>query len=290
VLQFVPVRDPHSKPFVESFFAGLKKLLEHRTIITTKSSPEQRGEHDPVKEAAQRGITPDEIERTFIRYVVDVHRIRRHRGLRAAVGPFWDVQTRRFGSRTWQRSADDLRRLLRRDEGERLITEKGISYGGRWYSADFVTQTDGTVRIKVDEDDMRGVDVYATNGVFLGRAWNGDLKNLGRPISRWELRLADDVAAVSGKHADERALRNKHRIEAELERDEKDRARQVANMRHRQKRAEEAMTDFERGLAVVAAAERPAPPPSPVWAAPTPDADDYDSLLDSDSEEFDHVA
>lgn len=56
VLQLVPIKDPTAKPYVESFFGGLKDLFEHRLIVSTGSSPDDRGRHAPAAEAGTHRI------------------------------------------------------------------------------------------------------------------------------------------------------------------------------------------------------------------------------------------
>jgi transposase len=294
VLEFAPVRDGHGKPFIESLFGGLKRELEHRLEITTKSSPEARGRHDPASAAVRLQVGPEDIEKALIRYFVDSYSQKWHRRLREVPASVWDAAAERFGVRTWQGSTDELRRLLKRDEGERLVERHGISYRRRWYgSCELMGHLRDKVRIKVDEDDLRAIDVYTQSGKFLCVAVSGELLAQGRPISRWELDLADEIAKKLGAPANDAALEAKHQIVRELLDTRKgDLAKQTGRQALHKGRAEESMDGFVRdaiNLAATSPAVTPAAP-AETLAPPVPDEDVYESLFAEIIEEVSNEA
>jgi hypothetical protein len=251
VLEFAPVRDGHGKAFIESLIGAVKNRFEHRLTITTKGSPEDRGLHDPDRPAIRAAIDPDLAEEAMSRFFTDVYSRAWHGGLRERPFAAWDEARERFGVRRWAGSTAELRMLLKRSEGTReVVLGKGISYRGRWYGGDFLrTHIRDKVVIKVDEDDLRTVDVYTAAGVLLGVAKHGPFSELGRPVSRWELDLADELDRVLQRDANAEALGNQHDIIRDLYRHEPgQRDKAAGRKRHHRQRAEETTT-FETDLA-----------------------------------------
>jgi hypothetical protein len=288
VLEFAPVRDAHAKPIVEAAFGALERRFGHRVRITTRSNPVERGAHDPAAEARRLGIDVDELERELMRYVFDVSRFRWNRRLRERPAALYEEAVRRFGVRTWLGSTDELRQLLKRDEGTRLVGVKGISYKGRWYGAPgFLASRVGTrVRIKVDEDDIRSIDVYDARGVFLGVATHDELQAFGRPVSRWEVGLMAKIDARLERVVNAGTLPREHAIHAEIDQPRRvraarrrmfqaDRAEETATQRTR-----DALADVTRDPARVPVPAAPALPASldePVYLEV-----EYDLLPESD--------
>jgi hypothetical protein len=277
VIQFVPIKEPTAKPYVESFFGGLKDLFEHRLIVSTGSSPDDRGRHDPAAEAIRRGITPAKLERALLKHVADVYHRRFHRGLRKTPAGAWRTAVDRLGVRTWQGSADELRRLLKRDEGVRLVVDRAVSYLGRWYGDTFLDPWGGKqLRMKVDDDDLRTVDVYTEAGVFLGAVRNDELARRGRPVSRWELDLEAAVEKEVEKVANAEAVGNAQEVRAEADGAA---GRRRARTRLHRERADETATQSSRD--VLAGAPPPIRRLPASLAQPVADDDtDYDSLED----------
>jgi transposase InsO family protein len=293
-LEFAPVRDAHGKPFIESFFGGLKREFEHRLTITTKSSPADRGLHDPDREAVRLRVTPEQVEQALIRYMVDAYSQSWHKKLREVPASVWNHSAQQFGVRTWQGEPDELRRLLKRDEGERKVERHGISYRGRWYGSPLLgSHGRETVRIKVDEDDMRALDVYDTSGKLLCAALCGELSAQGRPISRWELDLADELAKKLGSPANDAALEASHDIARQLlDRKKGDLAKFAGRRKHHERRAKEVMDDSVRDVLRIAESS-PAAPKRVVpetLAAAVADEEVYDVLIDETTSEVPHVA
>ena len=184
------------------------------------------------------------------RFFTDVYSRDWHSGLRERPYAAWEDASDRFGVRQWAGSTAELRMLLKRSEGTReVVLGKGVSYGGRWYGGDFLrTHIRDKVHIKVDDDDLRTIDVYTTAGVFLGIAKHGAFAELDRPVSRWELDLADAMDSVLRREAHNEAVANQHDIVRDLyRRDAAQLSRDVGRRRHHRQRADETTT-FEADL------------------------------------------
>jgi hypothetical protein len=281
ILEFAPRRDAHAKPVVESAFKSLNALFGHQIAITTKNNPEALGAHDPDTAAIERGIDVPTFERAFMQAIYDVYVHRVHGKLHASPAHVLSEGLSAFPVRQWQGTPDELRRLLRRDEGTRLIDRHGISYKGEWYGAAWVTPygLGRTVRIKVDEDDVRSLDVYDESGVFLGEVVSDRIKDLyGRAVSRWEIALEREAVATLAKAAKAETDARLDEIKSDMNRRERD--RRAARARHHRERAAE--TNVASGLhaehAGTAASRSAVPPTLPL---PVADSDTtYETLVD----------
>lgn len=279
-LEFAPRGDAHAKPVVEATFDLLNDLFGHQVVITTKGSPEARGVHDPDAAAIEHEIDAAKFERAFMQVLYDVYAHRWHGNLHERPAVVLKQRLAEFPVRTWQGTPDELRRLLRRDEGQRLVTRQGISYKGEMYGARWLKRYGlrRTVRIKVDEDDVRSLDVYDEDGVHLGEVRSDRIAaRYDRPVSRWELdleRAADKVFAADAEAATQPRL---HAIKKELTAGRAD--RKAARARHHRDRASETATasDVEGPDAAREDAARPVPP---TLSLPVPDETTYEALLD----------
>jgi len=251
VLEFAPVRDGHAKAFIESFFGSLKDTFEHRLAISTKRSPDALGLHDPDAPAVRGEVDPEHFERILSRHLVEVYGQRWHGGLRERPCAVWEEASSVFGVRRWHGSALELRMLLKRPEGTRHVEPShGISYLGRWYGGNWLVRHVGRwVSIKVDDDDLRSIDVYTTKGQFLGQAKHKPYVDFGRPVSRWEADLAKTMGRVIRAEAATRTLQASHEIVGELYgTDQRRLAKDKARRRLHRDRATETST-FEADMA-----------------------------------------
>lgn len=278
IVEFAPIRDGHGKPFVESFFKVSKQLLEHRLKITTKSSPLHRGAHDPAREAIRGELDVDRIETVLMRWIGDVYHNRHHGGLHATPSAVWADRVAEFGLRRWLRPPDELRSLLKRDAGLAQVTGKGITYRGRWYGARVLTHM-GMLRLrrKVDDDDVRTIEVYDEAGAFVAVIGNEHLAKWGRPISAWELTIAAKAARRSKTVSDEQSgAGQRDAVDAATPHR---RATTVRRRQYRAERAEEAQTQAERDLLALAAIDPAIPPissPDTDWMVRPAIPDDRD--------------
>jgi hypothetical protein len=259
IVEFAPIRDPHAKPFVEAANNVMQRLFEHRLKITTKSSPYHRGAHDPVLEAIRGQIDVDRVETALMRWIADVYHNRTHGGLRARPLAVWERRVAEFGLRRWLRPPDDLRSLLKRDAGPALVTNSGITYNGTWYGAGVLEHLWNTsLWRRVDDDDVRTIEVYDEFGNFVAVIKNDKLAEWPRPISTWELTLARQVARKTQSEGDEPALDENDLIHQELA-SPTDEARARRRRRYQADRAEEVAT---QAMAELVAGPTEAPPPA----------------------------
>lgn len=284
VIEWEPRGDAHAKPVVESMFKVINSRFLHRLEITTKENPDARGAHDPDAAARSLGMDTDRFERTLMRAIYDVYVAEWHKNAKERPEALLRDGLRLFPVRVWPGEADDLRRLLRRDEGLHLVDRHGVWYHGEWYgNHGLLDSRIGTeIRIKVDEDDVRTVDAYepGEGGTFFGALKCDRIaKRFGRPVSRWELeleRIADAkfaAAAHGATEADRDEIQNEHES---VDRQ----AAKAARMKfHSQRAAETATAD-----AIASHPDVPQPPARPV-VHPTLDLpaagdEDFEILID----------
>ena len=285
VIEWAPRGDAHAKPVVEALFGTLNDRGLHRVCITTKSNPEARGAHDPDTEARTKGVDADRFERFLMTLVYDVYVAEWHRGLRERPEAVAADAAARFPLRLYTGTPDELRRTLRRDEGTRLVDRHGISYKGEWYGATWLRDRLGTrVRIKVDEDDVRTLDVYDLDGAFLNVVRSTRVaERFGRAVSRWELDLEHLADRVFAKLAHAEAQGRLNTAITELETPAESPAKTVtkaARRRHHAHRGAETATSAEVAVTVpdVPAPASHAVPPT--LALPAADDTAYEGLIE----------
>ena len=280
VLEWEPRGDAHAKPVVESMFKVINSRLLHRLEITTKNSPDARGAHNPDAAARRLGMDADRFERALMQALYDVYVVEWHKGAKERPEPLLKDALGRYPVRTWDGDPDELRRLLRRDEGTRLVDRHGVSYKGEWYGAEALGDRLGTrVRIKVDEDDVRTIDAYDLDGVFLATLKSDRIaERFGRPVSAWELELERKADAKFATEAHEATAERRDQIAADLETVDKQAAKAARKRHHGRRAAETATADAIASNPDVPQAPKPSVPRT--LALPAPVDEDFEVLID----------
>ena len=149
-IEFRPVKRPHYGAHIERLLGTLMKEI-HDLPGTTFSSVEQRGEHDPDRDAA---FTLAELERWLIGLVCNVYHLRTHRTLGTSPRQQWDLGV--FGTKTTpgaglprrpDRAADITRDFL--PAFERTVQPTGVTIEGMRYYA-------GALRHWINATDPNG--------------------------------------------------------------------------------------------------------------------------------------
>lgn len=215
--QIAPLNAPSAKGTVEAWFAIMERMLIQRLPNTTKSDPEARGAHDPVKAALKSGITLDIFEGYFYRAITDDY-LRRWDDLRG--GPrwqLWDEGVERFGVVEYLGLPSDLllllmKRVNRRNANGRYPVRDGkLSFLNRTYvNPAVLNQLRGReFDIYYDRRDITVLYLFL-DGKHVGEAYCRELN--GRRVSEAESKAIRAAQDEPKKAANREALENRREI------------------------------------------------------------------------------
>jgi hypothetical protein len=254
--RIMPPEAPSAKGTVEAFFGSLTRRLMQRLPGTTMGSPEARDSYDSTAAALKAGVTFEEAEEYFYRWIVDVYLqdwddLRGKRRIDA-----WHDAVAADGLPRFVGHPDELKLLLlkrfnrRTEDGTFPVhSSNGVSFLGMWYRAgseNLAKRIRGkNVEIFYDRRDI--VTIYvALEGQIVGHLTSRNLAGLGR-ISEWEWRAIRRGKKPMRDEAVATSLTNARSILDDASRSKKDRT--VAA------RAEARSRLYDRDLAEIHPAE-----------------------------------
>jgi hypothetical protein len=277
-LEFVPAQRPPSKAVAEASFGRDQKIHEDLQPNSAKRHPALRGEHDPERFAVARGISPDDVDKDFVRTAVDsdLHawygrdEFRPISLFKAGAAKYW--------VRTYEGDVADLVRRMKRPIGKRTVSgDLRISYRSRDYTMTWAGDADTDPRkelpyqaprfrflrigahvyCRIDDDDVRTMDVYDEKGLLVGVVVCNRAEMRNGRVSEASIELRRK--AQSSERA--RGLATREKAQAEIRRRNAERpkhsvAKSAARVEHIERRALE-----RHGAKQVAATRRSAPRP-----------------------------
>jgi len=170
-LTFCGARDPQGKGTIERFFRTLTIQFIQLLPGTTRSNTKDRGEVNPAEEAR---IDLEDLEKTFLKYIVDVYMRQPHEGLADTPINVWDESAKHHppylpGDAERVRLSLAVTRTL-------PLTEKGVTFDGLQFnspelnkmrrSAALKLGPSPEVIVKIDPDDLMHIHV-----AFKGKAY-----------------------------------------------------------------------------------------------------------------------
>jgi AraC-like DNA-binding protein len=222
VTEQAPPYAPSVKGTAEALFSWMTRKMEHRYPGTTKSSPQDRGTYDSVKEAEKAGITLDVLEKFFFQGLVDGYMQEWDTLRRQTRIALWNRDVEEYGVARWMGSQDDLKLLLMKAVNRKnpatgryaLHPHRGLSFLGRRYvSPGLLDRLRGKeIDIYYDRRDLSVIYLFL-NGEFVGEAYC--IEFMGRRVSAWEAQASRKADRVLAKEAAAESLTNRQRIQEE---------------------------------------------------------------------------
>jgi hypothetical protein len=213
---------PSAKGTVEALFTWTTKKFEHRLPGTTKSTPQDRGAYDSVREAQKAGITLDVLEKLFIQAIVDCYMQESNSLRRQSPMILWEASVREKGVPRWMGSQDDLKLLLMKAVNRKnlatgrytLHSHGGLSFLGRRYtSPGLLDRLRGKeFDIYFDRRDISVIYLFV-GGLLVGEAYCTEF--LQRRVSIWEANAERRADAVLKKVSSAESLANRQHIQQE---------------------------------------------------------------------------
>ena len=229
----MPPEAPSAKGTVEAFFGSLTRRLSKRLPGTTMGSPEERDAYDSEGEARRIGISFEEFETAFYKWIVDAY-MQDWDGLRGKTRiAAWRDAVEAYGVPMFTGREDELKLLLlkaanrRTKSGRYPMHSNGLSFLGLWYRAG----SEGLAKrlrgkeVDVFYDRRDIVTIYvALDGRIVGSLTARELGNFGR-VSEWELKAGRRAQGPERRAALATALRAQRDIVNSLSRPKGERRR-----------------------------------------------------------------
>lgn len=213
---------PSAKGTVEALFTWTTRKFEHRLPGTSKSTPQDRGAYDSLREAEKAGITLDVLEKLFIQAIVDGYMQEWNTLRRQTPIALWEASVREKGVPRFMGSQDDLKLLLMKAANRKnLLTGRytlhphgGLSFLGRRYtSPGLLDRLQGKeFDIYYDRRDISVIYLFV-DGMLVGEALCTQF--MGRRVSVWEADAERRADAALKKGATAESLSNRQRIQEE---------------------------------------------------------------------------
>ena len=213
---------PSAKGTVEALFTWTTRKFEHRLPGTSKSTPQDRGAYDSLREAEKAGITLDVLEKLFIQAIVDGYMQEWNTLRRQTPIALWEASVREKGIPRFMGSQDDLKLLLMKAVNRKNLStgrytlhpHGGLSFLGRRYtSPGLLDRLRGKeFDIYYDRRDISVIYLFV-DGLLVGEALCTEF--MGRRVSVWEADAERRADAVLKKGATAESLENRQRIQEE---------------------------------------------------------------------------
>src|SRR6266705_1985354 len=213
---------PSAKGTVEALFTWTTRKFEHRLPGTSKSTPQDRGAYDSLREAEKAGITLDVLEKLFIQAIVDGYMQEWNTLRRQTPMALWEASVREKGVPSFMGSQDDLKLLLMKAVNRKNLStgrytlhpHGGLSFLGRRYtSPGLLDRLRGKeFDIYYDRRDISVIYLFV-DGLLVGEALCTEF--MGRRVSVWEADAERRADAVLKKGATAESLENRQRIQEE---------------------------------------------------------------------------
>jgi hypothetical protein len=220
ITEQAPPYAPSAKGTVEAIFKWMIEKFEHRTVGTTKSSPEDRGAYDSLREAEKAGITFDLLERYFIQAIVDDYMQDWNDLRRQKSAVLWEDAVKEKGVPKWLGSKDDLKLLLMKAVNRKnpktgrykLKPYQGLSFLGRRYVNEPLLNllVGKEITIYYDRRDIRVIYLFL-DGKLVGEAYCPQF--MGKRVSIWEADALRKADALLKKEAASEALKGRQRTQ-----------------------------------------------------------------------------
>ena len=225
ITEQAPPYCPSAKGTVEAIFRWMTQRFERRLPNTSF------GIHDAQKAAEAGGMTLEELERYFIRAIVDDYQQNWDGLRRQKRNILWEEAFRQTGVPQYLGAPDDLKLLLMKAQNRKIrnhtyhVHERSrLSFQGNWYVCPgLLNRLAGReFEIYYDRRDISVIYLFVDGG-YVGEAYCPAF--MGQRISEWEakaMRQADaaKAKAAAGASADVRA-----QIQEEIEATKKQRRR-----------------------------------------------------------------
>src|SRR5690242_14461809 len=142
-LEYAMAKRPESKPVAESGYSRDQRIHEDLQPNSVQRHPSLLAGATPERYAAERGITPEDVENDFVLMAVDgtLHAWSE----RAGIVPMdqWTAGDVKYWHRTYLGDVGQLYRDLKRRIGSRKVAaNRSISYNGRDYVEDWAEDKD----------------------------------------------------------------------------------------------------------------------------------------------------
>lgn len=197
-----PVRAPHYKGAVERFFrsvnTGFLSMLKGRTF----SNVLEKGDYDPVKEAA---VPFETFEALLYKWIVDVYARRFHRGIDDYPIEAWDAGCKKMPVELPQDTQDVL--VLLCEVTHRNLSKQGVQVDNVHYNSEelnaYFRQLGKTTKVKLKTDPLDVGFVYVFNQQDQRFIKVPALKTEFHGVSKWQYKVLRRLVTVRRNQGDQ---------------------------------------------------------------------------------------
>ena len=201
ITEQAPPYCPCAKGTVEGLFRWMTQCFERRLPNTSF------GIHDAHKAAEAGGMTLEELERYFIRAIVDDYQQNWDGLRRQKRNVLWEEAVRQTGVPQYLGAPDDLKLLLMKAQNRKMSSHayqvhdrSRLSFQGNWYvSPGLLNRLAGReFEIYYDRRDVSVIYLFV-DGSYVGEAYCPAF--MGQRVSEWEAKAMRSADAKSAKAA-----------------------------------------------------------------------------------------
>ncbi len=223
ITEQAPPYCPSAKGTVEAIFRWMTQRFERRLPNTSF------GIHDAQKAAEAGGMTLEELERYFIRAIVDDYQQNWDGLRRQKRNILWEDAVRQTGVPQYLGAPDDLKLLLMKAQNRKIRNHtyhvhdrSRLSFQGNWYVCPgLLNRLAGReFEIYYDRRDISVIYLFV-DGEYVGEAYCPAF--MGQRISEWEAKAMRRADAAKAKAAEARSADVRAQIQEEIEATKKQR-------------------------------------------------------------------
>ncbi|GAC1643440.1 MAG: hypothetical protein NVS4B9_35690 [Ktedonobacteraceae bacterium] len=238
ITEQAPPYCPSAKGTVEALFRWMTQRFERRLPNTSY------GVHDAQKAAEAGAMTLEELERYFIRSIVDDYQQSWDPLRRQKRDVLWEEAVRQTGVPHYLGAPDDLKLLLMKAQNRKVRghayhvhDHSRISFQGNWYVCPGLLSrlVDRELEIYYDRRDISVIYLFVDGG-YVGEAYCPAF--MGQRISEWEAKAMRRADAAKVKVASAASSEVRTQIQEEIEATKK--------QRHQAIRKQEKAQQFDR--------------------------------------------
>jgi hypothetical protein len=216
-----------SKGTVEAIFRWMTQRFERRLPNTSF------GIHDAQKAAEAGGMTLEELERYFIRAIVDDYQQSWDGLRRQKRDVLWEEAVRQTGVPQYLGAPDDLKLLLMKAQNRKVrghayhVHDRSrLSFQGNWYVCPGLLNrlADRECEIYYDRRDISVIYLFV-DGSYVGEAYCPAF--MGQRISEWEAKVMRRTDAAKAKATASASADVRAQIQGEIDATKKQRGRMI---------------------------------------------------------------
>jgi transposase len=217
ITEQAPPYCPSAKGTVESLFRWMTQRFERRLPNTSF------GVHDAQKAAEAGGMTLEELERYFIRAIVDDYQQSWDGLRRQKRAVLWEEAVRQTGVPQYLGAPDDLKLLLMKAQNRKVRSHayhvhdrSRLSFQGNWYVCPGLLNrlADREFEIYYDRRDLSVIYLFV-EGRYVGEAYCPAF--MGQRISEWEAKAMRRADAAKARAAAAASTDVRAQIQEEIE-------------------------------------------------------------------------